>query len=90
MFIDYGFDQALVDLSEWSWVIECCVSCSLSVVAYVRRKENVSIPNVTWGNCVKILGESQGLLQMDFVSLMRSSFRFLCLGQRRRQRRMHI
>ena len=48
------------------------MSCSLSVVAYLGRRENISILNVSMGSCVKMLGESMGMLQMDHVSLIKS------------------
>lgn len=72
------------------WYIHICpsgpkslsvhVTCSLSVVAYLGRRENISILNVSMGSCVKMLGESMGMLQMDNVSLIRSLSSFLILG----------
>ena len=42
------------------------VSCSLNVVAYLGRKENVSMPNVLWGSWARMLGESLGMFHVDF------------------------
>ena len=53
------------------------VSCLLSVVAYLGNRENASILNISQGSWEKMLGESLGMLHMDFVSLMRSLSNFL-------------
>jgi hypothetical protein len=42
------------------------VSCSLNIVAYLGRKENSSMPNVLWGSWARMLGESLGMLHVDF------------------------
>lgn len=41
------------------------------MVAYLGRREITSIPNVCWGRLAR-LGESLGMLHMNFDSLMRS------------------
>lgn len=48
------------------------VISSLSVVPYLERREYVSIPNVSLGSWVNILGVLMGRLHMGFVKLMRS------------------
>ena len=47
------------------------MNCSLSVVTYLGSRENASISDASRGNCVKMLGESSGTLQMGLVDLMR-------------------
>ena len=50
---------------------------SLSVVAYIGSWENASMPNVSWGSWTRMLGESLGMLHINFVSLMRRISSFL-------------
>lgn len=56
------------------------MSCSLSVVVCLGSRENASNPNASRGRCVKMLGESIGMLQMDLVILMRGLCSFLMPG----------
>lgn len=83
MFIENELDQAFVDLFEWFWVIVCLCELFIERMAYLGRKEKASIPNVFRGSCVKILGESHGMLHMNFLKLMRSLFSFVMIGPER-------
>lgn len=53
------------------------MSCSISMVAYIGRRENVSILKVSYGSYVKMLHESSGTLHLVFVALTRSLSNFL-------------
>lgn len=48
--------------------LRVCVSCSISVVAYLGGRENASKLNILWGRWARMLGESLGMLHMNFVS----------------------
>jgi hypothetical protein len=60
------------------------------VVVYLGRRENASIPNLSLGSWVKILGESLGMLRMIYVSLMSSLSNFWMLGTKKGRHRRHI
>ena len=53
------------------------MSYLLCVVAYLGSRENASMLNASQGSWARMLGESLGMLLMDFVSLMRSLSSFL-------------
>lgn len=59
------------------------MSCLLSVVAYMGRRLNVSIPNVSRGSYVKMLGLSTGILQMVFCESNEQFVWFLMLGTKK-------
>jgi hypothetical protein len=60
-------------------LLSVCVNCSLSVVAYLGRRES-TFSNLPRGSSVKILRKSLGMLQMDLVSLMSRLSIFLMSG----------
>ena len=65
------------------WLLSEHVSCSLSVVAYMGRRLNVSILNVSRGSYIKMLGLSTGILQMVFCESNEQFVWFLMLGTKK-------
>lgn len=62
VFIDYEFDHALVDLFEWSWLIECM--CKLFTEhGGVSREEGESFDSKCFvGKLCDDMGESKEML----------------------------
>lgn len=60
MFIDYEFDHALVDLFEWSWVIECLCELFTEHGGVSREEGERFDSNVLRGICVMIWGSLKG------------------------------